>query len=190
MPQTKWCIFLRLNKYLTVIFLFAIVLNPCYSSDSVLFGKAAVSDDGYYLTEETDVYFLKLRNGGELRLANSTKALLNEAERHLRVAEGSVGLKNAENDFFIETEHASGVANNDAIVVIKSVDGFERFCVLRGLIKMQHKKSGRAFSVGLGEEIAVSGEFCSCVYRYNDDLRYLWYWVEADKEPSLGKNKK
>ena len=59
-----------------------------------------------------------------------------------------------------------------------------------GLTKMRHKKSGKSFIVGSGQEISASGLFFSDVYRYNDDLRYLWYWVDADKEPSLGKIKK
>jgi len=190
MLRTKWCIFLRLNKYLIVIFLFFHVLSPCYSSDFVLFGEAALTEDGYYLTEETNVYFIKLRNGGELRLANSTKALLNETENYLRVAEGGVGVKNGAGELFVETAHTLGAIDNDTILVIKCVDGFERFCVLKGLIKMRHKKSGKSFIVGSGQEISASGLFFSDVYRYNDDLRYLWYWVDADKEPSLGKIKK
>ena len=61
-----------------------------------------------------------------VRLANSTKALLNETENYLQVAEVSRGEERC-GELFVETAHTLGAIENDTIFVMKCVDGLSGF---------------------------------------------------------------
>ena len=134
------------------------------------------------LTMQNGLLFMKLKPEIDLRMKEDTVLSLDSHELlHLR--KGVAGVS-AQVGVMISTPHAH-ITFSDATVVIKVNPVLSRICVIKGSAIVTHDHNPESIELVDEQEVAVAGIEISSVYLRTDELRYAWYWVEPDKEPSM-----
>ncbi len=128
-------------------------------------------------TIKTD-YELRLKQNSIVKISNNPLALTDELE----FEKGIIGLKVASDTLLIRTDFAD-IRLRNATVTIRKTDFLIRLCVIKGTAIFI--KKANFISVEEGNEIAASKDKLSQIYKYLDDLRYVWYWKSPLEEPSL-----
>ena len=121
---------------------------------------------------------MRLKQNTNISVSNDKLAYTDE----LILNEGLIGLKVASDTLLVKAPHAD-IRLRNATVTIKVSKHMTRLCVLKGTAVLKQKSN--IVSVKAANEIAASKNKVSLVYKFLDDLRYVWYWTTPDKEPSL-----
>lgn len=108
-------------------------------------------------------------------------AFLDTADFEVR--KGVAGFKNQQDSIQINTPHVM-VKRSEGIIVIKSNSVLTRICIIKGSALLRLASESETL-LPEGHEIAAAAGRLSKPYKMSDELRYTWYWVEADKEPAL-----
>ncbi len=141
-------------------------------------GVFETKDDGQLYIQKKDDFELRLKQNTLVAISKNPLALTDELE----LEKGLIGLKVASDTLYIKTKFADLRLRN-ASVVIKLSNNLVRVCVLEGTAVFIHKAN--FISVNSGSEIAASSDRLSNIYKYLDDLRFVWYWKSPNEEPSL-----
>ena len=135
-------------------------------------------DDGQLYIQKANDFELRLKQNSEISLSNNPLALTDE----LILKSGVVGFKVASDTLLIKTEFAD-VRLRNATVTISITNHLVRLCVIEGTAIFI--KKANFIPVKAGNEIAASKDKLSSIYKYLDDLHYVWYWKSPQEEPSL-----
>lgn len=102
---------------------------------------------------------------------------------NIALRKGLIGFKSDNEKIIIDAVHLK-VELDDGLCVIKSNPVLTRVCLIKGTARI---KQGKMIATELkpGFEIAASVGNLSKPYKYSDELRYTWYWLAPEKEPSL-----
>ena len=181
------------------LLLLPIILAFCFSSQCLLAGKNNPDDfkptvlvgsckieKGYFETEKDGQLFLQKSDDFELRLKQNTVVTLSKnplaLTDELLLKKGLIGVKVLSDTLLIKTDFADLRLRN-ATVTVRVTDHLVRVCVIEGTAIFI--KGTNFIPVEAGNEIAASKDKLSKIYKYLDDLRYVWYWKPFDEEPSL-----
>lgn len=145
-------------------------------------GRYSTINHSRILTMQNGLVFMQLNPEIDLRMKENTVLAIDSSDLlHLR--KGVAGVS-AQTSMIISTPHAH-VSLNDATVVIKVNPVLSRICVIKGNAIVTQDRNPQSLQLTTEEEVAVAGNEMSSVYLRTDELRYAWYWVEPDKEPSM-----
>lgn len=134
------------------------------------------------LTMNNGLVFMQLNPEVDLRMKENTVLSLDSHELlHLR--KGVAGVS-AKSKIHISTPQAH-ISLIDATVVVKVNPVLSRICVIKGEAIVTQDRNSQSIELTAGQELAVAGNEISSVYLRTDELRYAWYWVDPDKEPSM-----
>ena len=140
--------------------------NPEITSDSI--AVETVKND----------FELRLKQNTIVQISKNPLALTDELE----LEKGIIGLRVASDTLLIRTNFAD-IRLRNATVTIRKTDNLIRLCVIKGTAIFI--KKANFISVEEGHEIAASKDKLSQIYKFLDDLRYVWYWKAPSEEPSL-----
>lgn len=135
-------------------------------------------NDGQLYINKVNDFELRLKQDSIVKISDNPLALTDELE----IKNGTIGLKVASDTLYIKTKFAD-VRLRNATIIIKVSEFLVRLCVIKGTAIFIYKSN--FIPVNEGFEIAASKDKFSNIYKYLDDLRYVWYWTTPDKEPSL-----
>lgn len=141
-------------------------------------GTFVTGNDGQCYIEKKDYLEFRLKQNTSVNLTNNPFAFIDEVE----LKQGLMGIKTASDTLLVKTPHTD-VRVRNALVVIKVSEFMTRVCVIKGTAYLMLNTN--IVSLEAGKEIAACKDHFSKQYKYLDDLRYVWYWVTPDKEPSL-----
>ena len=141
-------------------------------------GLFETRNDGQLYIQKEDDFELRLKQNSLVSIPKNPLALTDE----LAIRKGTVGLKVASDTLLIKTAFAD-VRLRNATVTIRVTDHLVRLCVTEGTAIFI--KKANFIPVKAGFEIAASKDKLSTIYKYLDDLHYVWYWKPFDEEPSL-----
>ncbi|NCB37160.1 MAG: hypothetical protein EOM80_00190 [Erysipelotrichia bacterium] len=143
-----------------------------------------VADYGDSLLTFTDGQcFFYLEDSTEFRLKEeSIFAFVSSDTFELR--KGTFGIKLASHPVLLRTPHLF-VELDNALAVIKVNPVLTRLCIVRGSASVYHIHDKTRVTVPENTEIAAAPGRLSKIYPRTDELRFAWYWVAPDKEPSL-----
>ncbi len=141
-------------------------------------GTFITGDDGQCYIEKKEYLEFRLKQNTSVNLTNNPFAFIDEVE----LKQGLMGIKTVSDTLLVKTPHTD-VRVRNALVVIKVTEFMTRVCVIKGTAYLMLNTN--IVSVEAGKEIAACKDHFSKQYKYLDDLRYIWYWVSPDKEPSL-----
>lgn len=128
--------------------------------------------------------FVKTPDKAEFRLKEDSLLLFNTLH-DCEVRKGLVGIRaDGPTPVKVATPHAL-VEIADATVIIKTCPVLTRICVIKGSALLKNPRFKQETLLKTGHEVAAGSGMYSKLYAFNDDLRYAWYWVEAEREPSL-----
>ena len=152
---------------------------------SVKVGSCKV-EPGYFETSNDGQLYIQVENDFELRLKqNSAVSVLKNPlalTDELELKKGIIGLKVASDTLLIKTTFGD-IRLRNATVTIKLSEHMVRLCVNEGTAIFI--KKANFVPVNAGSEIASSKDKLSSIYKYLDDLHYVWYWKPFEEEPSL-----
>lgn len=134
-------------------------------------------DNGQYYFKNSNIE-LRLKQNSSISVTNNPLALTDE----FIFNKGVIGLKVASDTVLVKTPYGEVRARNSTIV-LKNSEDLIRICVIKGNVTI--KKKTNFISLPAGKEIAISHNQVSKPYKYLDDLRYTWYWVEPAREPAF-----
>ena len=159
--------------------------NPDDFKPTVLVGKCKI-EKGYFETEKDGQLFLQKSDDFELRLKQNTVVSISKnplaLTDELLLKKGIIGVKVLSDTLLIKTTFADLRLRN-ATVTVRVTDHLVRVCVLEGTAIFI--KGTNFIPVSAGNEIAASKDKLSKIYKYLDDLRFVWYWKSPEEEPSL-----
>ena len=143
-------------------------------------------ESSYFETLNNGQLYLQKGNDFELRLKpNSSIAVLDNPlalTDEFELKKGTIGFKVASDTLLIKTIFGD-IRLRNATVTIKLTDHMVRLCVNEGTAIFI--KKANFIPVKAGSEIAASKDKLSNIYKYLDDLHYVWYWKSPEEEPSL-----
>lgn len=141
-------------------------------------GVFETGNDGQLYARKKDDLELRLKQNSLVSVLDNPLALTDE----LAVKKGVIGLRVASNTLLIKTTFGD-IRLRNATVTIKLSEHMVRLCVNEGTAIFI--KKANFVPVKAGNEIAASKDKLSTIYKYLDDLHYVWYWKAPEEEPSL-----
>ena len=165
--------------------LYAAKNNPEDYKITVKVGSCKI-EPGYFETSNDGQLYIQKDNDFELRLKqNSIVSVLNNPlalTDELELKKGVIGLKVASDTLLIKTSFGD-IRLRNATVTLKLSEHMVRLCINEGTAIFI--KKANFVPVNAGSEIASSKDKLSSIYKYLDDLHYVWYWKSPEEEPSL-----
>ena len=146
-----------------------------YTVESGFFETA---NDGQLYIQKKDDFELRIKQNSIVSVLDNPLALTDELE----LKKGLIGVKVASDTLLIKTKFGD-IRLRNATVTIKLSDHMVRLCVNEGTAIFI--KKANFVPVKAGSEIAASKDKLSNIYKYLDDLHYVWYWKTPEEEPSL-----
>ena len=178
-------LFVFLYFLLSSISLFARLNNPDDFNPYMKSGECEIKS-GDFKTGNNGQLFIQKNNDFELRLKQNSSVSISKnplaLTDELEIKNGVVGLKVASDTLYIKTPYAD-VRLRNATVIIRVSEKLVRLCVLDGTAIFI--KNANFVPVNKSNEIAASKDKLSKIYKYLDDLRFVWYWKSPSEEPSL-----
>ncbi len=130
-------------------------------------------NDGQGIFKLGDDFRFRLKEDSTIQISNLGK---------VEISRGVGGFSIGETPKIIRTPHFE-VSGSNCIIVIKANPILTRICVIKGEVEIS--KATEKIRLKSGEEIAASDNKFSKIYTKTAELRFAWYWVEPDKEPSF-----
>lgn len=128
--------------------------------------------------------FVKNIESAEIRLKEDSLVFFKKVNI-CEIRKGLVGIKaTGAQTVEVSTPHAV-LEMDKGTLVIKTCPILTRICVIDGAVMLKNPKYGQKTLIKAGHEVAAGSGMYSKLYRFTDELRYSWYWVAADQEPSL-----
>ncbi len=141
-------------------------------------GSFETDNDGQLYVQKNNDFELRLKQNSLVSVLNNPLALTDE----LALKKGIIGLRVASDTLLIKTAFGD-IRLRNATVTIKLSEHMVRLCVNEGTAIFI--KKANFVPVKAGNEIAASKDKLSTIYKYLDDLHYVWYWKSPEEEPSL-----
>ncbi len=178
-------LFVFLSFLLSSVTLFARLNNPDDFNPYMKSGECEINSGDFktgnnsqLFVQKSDDFELRLKQNSSVSISKNPLALTDELE----IKNGVIGLKVASDTLYIKTPYAD-VRLRNATVIIRVSEKLVRLCVLEGTAIFI--KNSNFVPVNKGNEIAASKDKLSKIYKYLDDLRFVWYWKSPEEEPSL-----
>ena len=147
---------------------------------AIMPGKYKLANEIGILTFNNGQIIFNIASQTEVRLKEESLISLKGSDDLLTVRKGKVGFK-METGIVITPHFKLHLQN--ATVVVKVNPVLSRVCVLKGSVKVE--KYDETITLKKDLEIAASALKLSRPYKRTAELRFAWYWVAPEKEPSF-----